>query len=64
MEMAKRQFFYCLVDWEGLEDAKGKALKCNDDNKKMVYDYVSELRDFILQKAISFSKDIDEEVKN
>ena len=64
MEMAKNQFFFCLEDWKGLKDSDGKIMKCTDDNKILVYDYVQELRDFIIQKSIGLAEEISEEVKN
>jgi len=63
MDMVMEQFMKCLVGWKGITES-GKVFKCTEENKKFLYDYYPEVRDFVLDKARSFSAVVDEEVKN
>ena len=63
MEMAMEQFMYCLVDWKGLNE-NGKKMPVNDDNKKYLYDYYNDVRDFVIGKSGAFATGLGEELKN
>ena len=58
------RFDACLHDWKGLEDDKGKEFKFNTENKKFIYDYEEELRDFVVKHAFGLDKELDEQIKN
>ena len=58
------QFDYCIVDWKGIDDEKDKPLKCNEENKKHLYDYYQDVRDFVFDKQEELKKRFDIEIKN
>jgi len=43
-------FNYCVIDWKGLEGEDG-SMDCNEDNKRIVYDYDQELVVFITNES-------------
>jgi len=55
-----------LLDWKGIIDEKGKPLKCDEDNKKLLADHDQELASFIMNMAAELKNDVitDKEVKN
>ena len=59
-----KQFEYCVTDWKGLTDEDDKALKCDSANKKLVYDYVAEIRDFVFDILNKSSEMLDKQEKN
>ena len=44
-------FNYCVVDWKGINDEDNKPLKCNEETKKIVYDFDQELVGFIVEQS-------------
>jgi len=58
------QFKFCIIDWKGLEDDDGKKLECDEENKKFIFDYVPELREFVFQSVRKYSEKIAGEIKN
>lgn len=58
------QFDFCVIDWKGLEDDEGKALKCDEENKRFIFDYVPELREFIFTSVRTYNEKINGEIKN
>jgi len=63
MDMVFQQYMISLLDWKGIKES-GKVFKCTEDNKKFLYDYYPEIRDFVLDKAKSISSELEGEVKN
>ena len=64
MEFEWFRFDACLHDWKGLEDEKGKKLKCDAANKQFIYDYEDDLRNFVVQIAFGLDEDLSKQVKN
>ena len=58
------QFNYCVVDWKGIDGEDDKPLECKEENKLLVFDYMSVIREFVLDKVTSLAKDIAKELKN
>lgn len=58
------QFLYCVVEWKGLVGSDDLDLKCDDDNKTFIYDYVHPLRNQIIEKLNEINKKVADEVKN
>lgn len=48
VEVFWKIFEYCLIDWKGVEGEDNKALECNADNKRMLYDYSEAAMMFII----------------
>jgi len=45
-------FMYCLEAWKNIQNAEGKELQCNDENKKKVFDFrIAEIPNFVTLKA-------------
>ena len=57
---------YCVLDWKGIQDDEGKPLKCNDENKKMVFNFDQELVLFVVNESTKLRDKIltEKEVKN
>ena len=49
---------YCLLDWKGIQDNQGNDLKCNDDNKKLVFDFDQELVLFVVNECSKLRQDV------
>ena len=62
MPMMLEQFMFCLIDWEGINE-DGNKLPVNDDNKRYLYDYYPEIRDFVIGKSRTLTG-FDPELKN
>jgi len=45
-----QQFNYCTTDWKGINDENDKPLECNDENKQYLYDYYTDVREFVFEK--------------
>lgn len=54
-EMLVAQASYCVIDWKGINDEKDKPVKCNDENKKFLFDYSNELFNFVCEKNIELN---------
>lgn len=60
-------FNYMLLDWKGLVDENDKDIKCNEENKKVIFDYDQELVAFVLEKSSELREDVtggQKELKN
>jgi len=59
-------FNYSLLDWKGIVGDDDKALKCNEDNKKIVFEYDKEVVAFITGKITELRSGVipEEEIKN
>ena len=56
---------YCLEGWKGLMEEDGKTdLKCDTENKEVIFDYYEKVRTFILQKAAKIDSDLEKSIKN
>lgn len=64
MDMVFEQFLRCVVDWKGIVDEDNKEFKCNKANKKFLYDFYPDIRDFVFDKSRMLSGKLDEESKN
>lgn len=61
---AKQGYMYGLVDWQGIVDAKGKDLECNDDYKEHIYEYNVKVATWILMEINKLSGAVEDELKN
>jgi len=57
-------FKYCLVDWKDVTDTNDKPLKCTDENKKAVFDYSEDVREFVFSKSREKLDEINKQLKN
>ena len=59
-------FSYCVIDWKGFVDSDNNKLKCNDENKKIVFDYDQDIVIFVINEAgkIRDSVITEKEIKN
>lgn len=59
-------FNHALQDWKGIVDDNDKPLACNEENKKLIYDYDQDLVSFVLEVAIKMRNEVlnKEAVKN
>jgi hypothetical protein len=63
-------FQYCLVEWEGVLDAVGQALKLTEEVKKKIYDFKLGIVDglamsgFVLNTARALTDEIGISAKN
>jgi hypothetical protein len=59
------RFDACLRDWRGIEDEDtGKEFAYNVINKKYLYDYDDNLRNFVIETVNKLDAKVDEAVKN
>ena len=58
-------FNYCLIDWKGIEGETG-PMECNEENKKIVYDYDQQLVAFVVARASELRDNVvsKKEIKN
>jgi len=70
MEITPKEFGkFCeglLVDWKGFVDEDGKALKCTDENKRILSDHDQEIAAFVINTAAELKSAVvtDTEIKN
>ena len=51
-------FAYCLVGWDNVVGADGKALECTPDVKKKIFDFrVAGIPNFVLLKSRQFEEE-------
>jgi hypothetical protein len=55
---------YIIVDWDGIEDDKGKAIKCDKKNKVRFMQDWPEFYDFIDNAADVSIKDVEQHVED
>lgn len=60
------QFDWSLMDWKGMVGEDGKKEKCNEKNKNFVFNYDTQIMNFVLEKANELKKDVvsEESSKN
>jgi hypothetical protein len=51
MEVQKDRIVATIVDWKGIEDTNGKALKCSDENKLAVWEHNSEVINWVIEQV-------------
>ncbi len=58
-------FNYSVVGWKGIEDESG-PMECNEENKKLVYDFDQDLVIFVSEQASSLREKVisRKEIKN
>lgn len=59
-----QQFKYCIVEWKGLVGEDDKPFKCDDENKEYIYDYYTDVREFVFEKQNELKDRIDKQLKN
>jgi len=61
----KEVFMHCLVDWQGVVDAKGGEIECTEAVKEKVYDFkLGGIPDFVVIKSREFADKKDASEKN
>jgi hypothetical protein len=51
IEVLIKQAMYCLKEWEGVCDDEDNVLECNEENKKLLFDYSDDVVSFICDKS-------------
>jgi len=59
-------FKFCVLDWKGIQDINGKDLKCDDENKRMIFDFDQELILFVVNESSRLRSEVipEKEIKN
>jgi len=57
-------FNACVLDWKDLQDQNGKALSCNEDNKRLVFDNIDGVGGFVDEQQKKIRDEFNKEVKN
>ena len=59
-------FNFALMDWKGVVDEDEKKIKCNEESKKMVYEYDQETVAFVLERSNELRQEVisNESAKN
>ena len=57
-------FMECLVDWKGFSDENDQPLECNNRNKSIVFDNMTDIVLSVVDKATSSNNDLSIELKN
>lgn len=57
-------YMYCLSDWKGFIDEDGKEFKCTKENKEYLYDYYTEVRDFVFAEIKKQQDKLEKSIKN
>jgi len=63
-DYAWQVFDYCVIGWEGFEDDKGNELKFNADNKRLVFDVLDDISNFVMEQHTKLKDRFQDEVKN
>ena len=53
-----KMFNYSLVEWKGVYDKNEVKMECNDENKKVLFDYSQDVMMFVCNKCSSKNEDI------
>lgn len=61
---AYHTFTNCVLDWKDITDIDDKPLECNEENKKMIFDYTTGLSAFVDDTQSKLKEKFDREVKN
>lgn len=60
-----QRFDYCLQDWKKIDDADGDGeFKYNEENKRYIFDYVDEIRNFVFGMINELGGKVEKELKN
>lgn len=51
-------FDYILIGWEGYENEEGQPVECNEDNKKLVFNFDQEVVTFCIESATKLREEI------
>jgi len=64
-EMFWSLFNEVVVDWKGIEDEDGD-IKCDEDNKKIIFDYAQDLVIFVINSSAELHGEVvtEKEAKN
>ena len=62
-KMAWQRFNYSVTNWEGLEDQDKNVLTCDEDNKKLVFDFDLDLLMWITGEINKLDVQIDNKKK-
>jgi len=59
-------FDYVLIDWTGYEDESGAVIKCDKENKELVFNYDQDVVTFVINTATKLRDEIitKEEIDN
>lgn len=58
-------YLYCLVDWKGLTDDDGKTkFECTKENKEYLYNYYTEIREFVFEEVKNQQDKLEKSIKN
>ena len=57
-------FMECVIDWKGLLDGDNVPLKCNKENKEIVFENVPDIVSFVLIKINSDDNKLMKQIKN
>jgi hypothetical protein len=64
ISMTLKMFAYCIVDWKGLENDKGKPLPCDDVMKEYIFNHFQDIREFVMGAINKLMGVEDRESKN
>ena len=56
-------FDYILVDWSGYMDEEDKVIECNEEMKKLVYNFDQDVVSFCIEQAMKLRKEIISEAE-
>jgi len=59
-------FSYSVLEWKGIQNVDGKDLKCDEENKRMVFDYDQDLILFVVEQSTKLRENVlsEKEIKN
>jgi len=59
-------FNYSVLEWKGIQDSNGEPLKCDEENKKIVFDYDQPVVLFAVEQSTKLRDEVitEKEVKN
>ena len=64
---AWNMFKEMVLDWKGIVDEDAKVIKCDDDGKKLIYEYDQDLVSFIIEECNELREKVSgskKEIKN
>lgn len=60
-----KHFMSCVVDWKNITEGDDKVeFKCNTQNKKFMFDYHHDFRDFVWEVIRKRNVELEKELKN
>lgn len=51
-------FNYCVQDWKGIVDDDGESLKCDEENKKLYFDFDQNTIIILISECLSMRPDV------